>query len=104
MSIASSDDNNNNNPKHSFFMLVPEVSEQTLAFCDALIDELFGKLGNILVNLNTSSLLTQILRLYRIVGKETGAQLHARANAFLQRKADLTEDKVKETLTSCNYL
>lgn len=85
-------------------MLVPEVSMQTLAFCDALVNELFDKLATALVNLNTSSLLTQILRLYRIVGKETGAQLHSRANSFLQRKANLTTDHVKETLTSSNYL
>ncbi|EKF39436.1 hypothetical protein MOQ_000335 [Trypanosoma cruzi marinkellei] len=86
----------------AFFDQVVDA-EETLNFCNELIERLFAALGKKLHGLNTSSLLSVILELYRVVGKETGMVLLRRANQFLERKAAL-EDGAKESLTAPNYL
>ncbi|CCW66051.1 unnamed protein product [Phytomonas sp. Hart1] len=95
------------------------TAEDVLTFCDALVERLWEKLGDHLYHLETSSLLSHILAVNRIVRKETGRQLHVRANAFITRKAALGSataakgvdpsmvdqtDPVKESLTAPNYL
>lgn len=79
-------------------------SAETLAMCDQLVDQLFACMGVKMATLETASLLSSILHVYRVVGKETGAKLHDRANNFIARKAKLTNEGTKESLSAVNYL
>ncbi|ORC84535.1 uncharacterized protein TM35_000431030, partial [Trypanosoma theileri] len=86
----------------AFFEKVANADD-TLRFCDEIVERLFKTLGRKMHTLSTSSLLTTILEVYRVVGKETGSALHKRANQFLDRKAAL-DDGSKEFLSASNYL
>ncbi|ESL09490.1 hypothetical protein TRSC58_02787 [Trypanosoma rangeli SC58] len=86
----------------SFFEKVEDAGE-TLQFCEELVERLFAVLEKKLYSLNTSALLSMLLEVYRVVGKETGMELLRRANQFVERKAAL-DDGSKESLTAPNYL
>ncbi|EPY18646.1 hypothetical protein STCU_09837 [Strigomonas culicis] len=79
------------------------AAAETLAFCDALVEQAWRALGPRVAQLQTSALLTHVLAAHRVLGREGGAALHARASAFVARKAELTADKAKEMLSATNY-
>lgn len=87
----------------AFFDRTPDAAA-ALAFCDAIVDRAFAKLGKTAGALETSSLLSHALAVHRVIGKETGHQLKERADAFLARKAAAGGESVKESLTAPNYL
>nr|CCC95161.1 conserved hypothetical protein [Trypanosoma congolense IL3000] len=87
-----------------FFRKV-EGADDVLKLCEDMIERLFKALGDKMKSLSTSSLLSTILEVYRVVGKECGAELLRRANLFLERKASLKGNKEeRESLTAPNYL
>ncbi|KAG8345296.1 hypothetical protein TRVL_03878 [Trypanosoma vivax] len=87
----------------AFFTKVTGADE-VLGFCDELVERLFTVLGPKLHTLTTSSMLSSLLEVHRVVGKESGVELLQRANKFLERKAALGGDNAREPLTAPNYL
>lgn len=69
---------------------------------DATIERLFAVLGKCLHAFNTDGLLSELIQFHANVGRQTGAQLHTRANDFLKRKAALA-DNVKEITPAVVY-
>ncbi|KEG07064.1 hypothetical protein DQ04_11051000, partial [Trypanosoma grayi] len=81
-----------------------EDADETLKLCDEFVERLFTTLGRKMHSLQTSSLVSSILEVHRVVGKESGSALLRRANQFMARKAALEGDSAVESLTASNYL
>ncbi|CAD2219903.1 hypothetical protein AGDE_09041 [Angomonas deanei] len=97
--VCNGEDYNN----AAFLQGPAEEAEKVLQFCETLLERLWTTLGPAMHAVQTSSLLTQVLTLHRVVGKKGGKALHDLANTFLERKAALGKDKTKELLTAPNY-
>ncbi|CAJ1008900.1 hypothetical protein Q4I28_004213 [Leishmania naiffi] len=79
------------------------TAQETLAFCDGLLQRMMERLKGKLGSLATSPLLTTLLCVRRIVGKQSGRALQEYANQFLTKKAALNADGLCESLTAPNY-
>lgn len=77
---------------------------EATSFADTLVARLFEKLGSSVGSMPTTGLLRSILQFHRVIGKEKGVALQQRAQTFLNKKATLTADGTKESLSAAEYL
>lgn len=80
------------------------AADETLRLCDDLLQRVKSQLKEQLGQLETSRLLSTLLAVHRIVGKDSGKQLLDRARQFASAKAALNPDGIQESLTAPNYL
>ncbi|KAK7194182.1 Mitochondrial SSU ribosomal protein [Novymonas esmeraldas] len=88
----------------AFFAEPPAAAQETLQFCDELLQRAMARLEGTFGDLDTSPLLSTLLRVRRVVGKQPGHALLQYANDFLAAKASRHADGVRESLTAPNYL